>query len=178
MKIKFILLIFLIPLYAREIYFTRNGAVSFFSSTPIYDIKAENNQVTCVFDRDNGEVSFRIPILGFNFPNGLMQEHFNENYMESDRYPNATFKGKVNDWSNLVLTNSYQSINLEGVMTIHGVSKKISEQGKIKFKQDKIAGDANFEIMVADYGIEIPKIVREKIAKIVNVNVQLQLKKK
>ena len=62
-------------------------------------------------------------------------------------------------------------------MTIHGVSKEISEQGKITFKQDKIAGNANFEIMVADYGIEIPRIVREKIAKVVNVNVQLQLKK-
>ena len=63
-------------------------------------------------------------------------------------------------------------------MTIHGVSKEISEQGKIKFKHNKIAGDANFQIMVADYGIEIPKIVREKIARVVNVNVQLELKKR
>ena len=76
----------LTPLIARDIYFTRSGNVSFFSSTPIEDIKAINDQMTCVLDMETGDVSFRIPILGFNFPNGLMQEHFNENYMESDIY--------------------------------------------------------------------------------------------
>lgn len=167
-----------IPLFARDFYFTRNGEISFSSLTPIYEIKAENNQVTCVLDIGTGEVSFRIPILGFNFKNGLMQEHFNENYMESDLYPNATFKGKINDWNEVVLTKKYQSISLDGIMTIHGVDKEISEQGNIKLNADNIIGDAIFQIMIVDYGIDIPKIVREKIAKIVDVNVQLTLKKR
>ena len=73
MKFKIILLLLIVPLFGRDIYFTRSGEVSFFSSTPIYDISAVNNQMTCVLDLETGSVSFRIPILGFDFPNGLMQ---------------------------------------------------------------------------------------------------------
>ncbi|MFL3015423.1 MAG: YceI family protein [Candidatus Neomarinimicrobiota bacterium] len=178
MKLKIIFLLILTPLIARDIYFTRSGNVSFFSSTPIEDIKAINDQMTCVLDIETGEVSFRIPILGFNFPNGLMQEHFNENYMESDIYPNASFKGRVQDWGEINLTEESQDITIDGIMKIHGVSKKISEKGIISFLKGNVVGNAKFQIMVADYGIEIPKLVREKIAKIVNVNIELVLKKK
>ena len=129
MKLKIIFLLILTPLIARDIYFTRSGNVSFFSSTPIEDIKAINDQMTCVLDMETGDVSFRIPILGFNFPNGLMQEHFNENYMESDIYPNASFKGRVQDWGKKNLTEESQDIAIDGIMKIHGVSKKISEKG-------------------------------------------------
>ena len=173
-----ICLLILAPLFARNIFFTRSGKVSFFSSTPIEDIKAENDQVTCILDLDRGEVSFRIPILGFSFRNGLMQEHFNENYMESDLYPNASFKGKINDWYEIDLTDKARSVVLEGTMTIHGVSKFISEKGNIYIENGNVSGDANFQIKVADYDIKIPKILRENIAKVVDVNIQLVLKKK
>ena len=96
-KIYTFLILLLGLLKADGIYFTRSGEVSFFSSTPIEDIKAVNNQVTCVLDVESGKTSFRIPIRGFVFPNALMQEHFNENYMESEIYPNASFNGSIED---------------------------------------------------------------------------------
>ena len=166
------------PLFGRDIYFTRSGEVSFFSSTPIYDISAVNNQMTCVLDIESGSVSFRIPILGFNFPNGLMQEHFNENYMESDIYPNASFKGKINRWNELKLSDKPQEVLLNGTMTIHGVSKVVSEKGIISMKNNVVIGSSDFLITVADYNIQIPKLVRDKIAKTVSVDTKLILKKK
>tara|TARA_B100001175_G_C19424754_1_gene598002 strand:- start:329 stop:865 length:537 start_codon:yes stop_codon:yes gene_type:complete len=175
---KFLFLIFIVPLIAKDIFYTRSGKVSFFSSTPIEDIKALNEQTTCVLDMETGNVSFRIPILGFNFKNGLMQEHFNENYLESDIYPDAGFKGKINNWAQVTLTEEPQLVSIEGAMTIHGVSKQVEETGKISFKNDKVNGTATFKIIVADYDIQIPKIVRENIAKVVDVNVKLSLKKK
>ena len=178
MKIKIILLLLFTPLFGRDIYFTRSGEVSFFSSTPIYDISAVNNQMTCVLDIESGSVSFRIPILGFNFPNGLMQEHFNENYMESDIYPNASFKGKINRWNELKLSDKPQEVLLNGTMTIHGVSKVVSEKGIISMKNNDVIGSSDFLITVADYNIQIPKLVRDKIAKTVSVDTKLILKKK
>ena len=178
MKLKIIFLLILVPLIARDIYFTRSGKVSFFSSTPIEDIKANNDQTTCVLDLETGDVSFRIPILGFNFPNGLMQEHFNENYMESDIYPNASFKGRIKNWGKIDLTEASQEVTIDGTMEIHGVSKEISEKGRISLSKGNVIGYSNFQIMVADYDIEIPRLVRENIAKIINVDIELVLKKK
>ena len=107
-----------------------------------------------------------------------MQEHFNENYLESDIYPDAGFKGVINNWDQVTLNEEPQLISIEGVMTIHGVSKQIKETGKISFKNEKVNGTAMFRVIVADYDIQIPKIVRENIAKVVDVNVRLSLKKK
>jgi polyisoprenoid-binding protein YceI len=98
--------------------------------------------------------------------------------MESDIHPNASFKGKINDWHEIDLTNKVRSIALEGTMTIHGVSKVISEKGNISIDNGNISGDANFQIKVADYDVKIPKILRENIAKVIDVNIQLVLKKK
>ena len=170
--------IFIVPLIAKDLYYTRSGTVSFFSSTPIEDIKAINEQTTCVLDMETGDLSFRIPILGFNFKNGLMQEHFNENYLESDIYPDAGFKGKIDNWAQVVLSEEPQTVSIKGIMTIHGVSKEIVEIGKISINDHKVNGTASFNIAVADYDIKIPKILRENIAKIVDVDVKLGLKKK
>tara|TARA_B100000214_G_scaffold374058_1_gene355829 strand:- start:3402 stop:3938 length:537 start_codon:yes stop_codon:yes gene_type:complete len=178
MNRKYLLVFILFPLIARDIYYTRSGTVSFFSATPIEDISAKNNQVTCVLDNDNGQVSFRIPILGFSFKNGLMQEHFNENYMESDIYPNASFKGMINDWDKLKLTKESQKIKITGEMTIRGISKEINETGIINKNKKNIIGSADFQIKIADYGIKIPKIVKKNIAEIIDINIEVSLKKK
>ena len=177
-RISLFILILLTPLISREIYYTRFGKVSFSSSAPLEDIRAFNEQATCVFDYDSGEVSFQIPILGFTFKNGLMQEHFNENYMETHLFPNAIFQGRIKNWSELDINSQSNSVTINGTMTIHGISKEISEIGSI-FKQDnKIIGNANFDIIVSDYGIEIPKIVRENIAKEVDVKIEVILNRK
>ena len=175
---KIIFLVLTIPLSGKDIYFTRSGSVSFFSSTPIEDIRAINEQTTCVLDLKTGDVSFRIPIRGFIFKNGLMQEHFNENYLESDTYPNARFTGSIEGWKDIILTEKFQPVSLKGTMTIHGISTDITEPGNILMKDNKIIGSATFKITVADYKIEIPKILRDNIAKVVDVDVDISLKKK
>ena len=175
---KIIFLVLTVPLFGKDIYFTRSGSVSFFSSTPIEDIRAINEQTTCVLDLETGDVSFRIPIRGFIFKNGLMQEHFNENYLESDTYPNASFTGSIEGWKDITLSETLQPVSLKGTMTIHGVSKEIAESGNILMKEDRVIGAATFKINVADYKIEIPKILRENIAKVVDVSVDISLKKK
>jgi len=175
---KIIFLVLTIPLSGKDIYFTRSGSVSFFSSTPIEDIRAINEQTTCVLDLKTGDVSFRIPIRGFIFKNGLMQEHFNENYLESDTYPNASFTGSIEGWKDIILTEKFQPVSLKGTMTIHGISKDIAEPGNILMKDNRVIGSATFKITVADYKIEIPKILRDNIAKVVDVDVDISLKKK
>ena len=177
-KIYTFLILLFGSLKADGIYFTRSGEVSFFSSTPIEDIKAVNNQVTCVLDVESGKTSFRIPIRGFVFPNALMQEHFNENYMESEIYPNASFNGSIVDWSENKISEKANEVIISGEMIIHGVTKKIREFGNIYTNNDKIFGDATFIIKLSDYEVKIPKLLRENIAEKVEVNIQLELNRK
>ena len=177
-KFHILFLILFCPLIAKDIYFTRSGTISFYSSAILEDIEAVNTQVTCVLDRETGEVAFRVPIRGFTFKNALMQEHFNENYLESEKYPHASFKGNIDGWDSINLSNEPREVTLMGMMMIHGVNLEIKEEGEIKKIDGLIRGSAKFNIIVADYEIEIPKIVRDNIAKIVDVTVNLNLKKK
>ena len=177
-KFHILFLILFCPLIAKDIYFTRSGTISFYSSAILEDIEAVNTQVTCVLDRETGEVAFRVPIRGFTFKNGLMQEHFNENYLESEKYPYASFKGNIDAWDSINLSNEPQKVTLTGMMNIHGVSHEIKDTGMISKIDEQVRGSAKFNIIVADYEIKIPKIVRDNIAKIVEVTVNLNLKKK
>ena len=107
-----------------------------------------------------------------------MQEHFNENYMESDKFPKAVFKGKIDHWSNIAIADTAIDVSLSGSLTIHGVTRAITETGQIWHEGELIKGTSAFDITVADYDIEIPKVVRNNIAKIVRVDIAVQLKKK
>ncbi|MBT3179863.1 MAG: YceI family protein [Candidatus Marinimicrobia bacterium] len=178
LKTILVVIIIMSSLTAKNIYFTRLGNISFYSSALLEDIEAINKQVTCVLNMDTKEIAFRVPIHGFIFKNGLMQDHFNENYLESEKFPTATFKGKILGLDSLKLSEKPQEVILSGDLTIHGISQEIRELGEISMKDGNIFGIANFNIKVADYEIEIPKIVREKIAKIVEISVKLNLKKK
>ena len=164
--------------FGKELFITREGSIDFFSTTPIEDIKAVNNQVSCVLNKTTGDFAFQVPIKGFAFKNALMQEHFNENYLESDLYPKSVFKGKIIDWNKIDLSSDPVNVTIEGKLTIHGVKKKIKESGRIWYSEDKINGECKFDISVADYNIKIPRIVRENIAKIIEVSVGVSLKKK
>ena len=179
-KISFLILFlfFYSFCFGKELFITRDGNIQFFSSTPIEDIKAINGQVSCVLNKSTGEFAFQVPIKGFVFKNALMQEHFNENYLESDLYPKSIFKGKIIDWDKINISEEPVDVFIEGHLTMHGVKNKIKESGKIWKLEDKIRGECSFNIAVADYGINIPRIVRENIAKIISVNVDVSLKKK
>ena len=175
---KIILILCCAPLLARNLYITRSGAVSFYSHAPMEDIAAVNNQASCVLDLETGSFAFQVPIRGFVFPNALMQEHFNENYLESHQFPKATFKGNIDHWLELDLGPDPQDVAVTGTLTIHGVSREISESGTIARAGGGINGLATFEVAPADYDIRIPKIVRNNIARIIQVTVNVKLQQK
>lgn len=163
----------------QNAYMTSEGFISFFSSTPIEDIKAENKTVGSVIDLGSGNIVFKIQIKDFKFPKNLMQTHFNENYLESDKYPFAIFKGSIKDFNaEDFSSNKEVKVVIKGTLTMHGVSKEIEVSGVFKKDGDKLHGTADFKIEVADYDIDIPSIVITNIAEIVDVHVEMNYKKK
>lgn len=153
-----------------QTYFTRDGKISFYSSAPLEEIEAHNSTATSVVDLASGKMEFAILIKAFQFKKALMQEHFNENYMESNKFPKSTFKGQIENYSKIAVDKDGEyPVTVKGKITIHGQTKDIESKGKIFVKGGKVSAKSEFELTVADYGIEIPGIVRDKIAKTVKV---------
>lgn len=156
-------------------YMTKNGFISFFSHTPMEDIKADNNQVAGVIDASTGDMVFQVLIKSFHFDRTLMEEHFNENYMESDKYPKATFKGKITDLKSVDFTkNGSYEVMVEGDLTIRDVTKKISVKGTVEVVSGGLNAGTKFIITPEDYNIKIPPVVRENIAKTIEVTVAMK----
>lgn len=160
-------------------YMTRTGKVTFFSSTPLENIEAFNNEMACVLDSEKGEFVFQVPIKSFKFDRSLMQDHFNENYMESNKYPKADYKGSIEnaDKVNYAKDGTY-NVTTKGKLTIHGVTKTVSLPGTIEVKNGKITINSTFKVIPQDYNINIPGIVEDKIAKEIEVTVNSILDKK
>lgn len=174
------LIFFLLPLFllGDNIYITRTGEIEFYSFTPIEDIKAVNNQVSSIFNNINGELVFQVPIQSFRFKNALMQEHFNENYMETEKYPKAVFKGHIADWDDFTLSDSVDSLIVLGELDMHGVTKKVECNGIIKLQNDGIFGESNFDVKLEDFNIRIPKLMIKNIASTISIKVKIFLRKK
>ena len=155
-------------------YFTRSGKISFYSDAPLEKIEAVNNNATSVIDAESGKMEFAVLIKGFQFEKSLMQEHFNENYMESSKFPKALFKGEITnlDAVNFKEDGEYAA-DVKGDLTIHGVTQPKEAAGTITIKDGKISATSKFEITVADHEIEIPSVVRDNIAKTVLVKVEM-----
>ncbi len=153
-------------------YMTRTGKVTFYSSTPIENIEAINNEAAAVIDASNGEMLYQVPIKSFRFPNQLMQEHFNESYMESNKFPKAVFKGKLSNPSavNFSRDGSYPA-TATGQLTIHGVTKNVSIPGTIVISKGQVVANSKFNVKTADYGIKIPGVAAGKIAESIEVTV-------
>lgn len=158
-------------LAAQKVY-TKNGSISFFSKSPLENITADNNQVMSVLNTQTGEMQFSVLIKGFHFEKALMEEHFNENYMESTKYPKATFKGNVTDMSkvNVSKDGSYD-VTVSGDLNIHGVTNKVSVPGTIAVKGGKISAKSKFMVKLADYKIAVPKVVKDNIAENIEISV-------
>jgi len=153
-------------------YMTKNGYIGFFSHTPIEDIKADNNQVAGVLDISTGDMVFQVLIKSFHFERALMEEHFNENYMESDKFPKSTFTGKIINLSNVDFSKSgIFEITVEGELTIHNITNKVSAKGTVEVTGNEIIANSKFLINPEDYKINIPGVVRDKIAKNLEVTV-------
>ena len=152
-----------------QIFMGNAGEILFFSEAPMEDISAVNNKVSAVFDSSTRDLVFQLKISDFIFPKALMQEHFNENYLESDIYPNSTFSGKV-------VQNKNGKAIVNGDLTIHGKTNKIRLSGVLIQNQESIIISAEFEIKLEDYNIKIPRIVMYKIAEEIEIKVNIELK--
>ena len=156
-------------------YMTKNGYIGFFSHTQMEDIKGDNNQVAGVLDISTGDMVFQALIKSFHFDRALMEEHFNENYMESDKIPKATFKGKITNLAAVSFSkNGKYEVTVEGDLTIHDVTNKISTKGTIEVVTGGINASSKFNIVPEDYKISIPGIVREKINKNLEITVEMK----
>jgi YceI-like domain len=153
-------------------YSTKTGFIGFYSKTSLEDIKAENNQVFSVLDPVTHHIAFAVLLKGFIFPKELMQEHFNENYVESDKYPKATFSGLCSGEMDLSKDGTYQVV-IKGELSLHGVTKTIETTAQLDVKKDHINGTSIFKVKPEDFNISIPGIVRDKIASEINVKVQI-----
>lgn len=157
-------------------YFTKTGHISFYSDTPLEKIEGHNKSSNCVLDIATGKIEFGTLIKGFQFEKALMQEHFNENYMESNKFPKATFKGQIDNYAAINVTkNGKIPVKVSGDLTIHGVTKKVTTDAVLTVANGKIETSATFNILVADYGIVIPALVKDQIAKSVKINVAATL---
>lgn len=164
-----------LPAEAQK-FMTRTGHISFFSKAPLENIEAHNNQASGVFDRENGQLAFSVLMKGFTFEKALMQEHFNENYVESDKFPKATFKGEIKDFEQVNWKNgSAAKVKVEGDLTIHGVSKKIAVDGEISLQDGNLLARSTFPVRLSDYDIKIPKAVVNNIAEVVDVTVEFNM---
>jgi len=156
---------------AQKVY-TKNGNISFFSKSPLENISANNNQVMSVLNQQTGEMQFSVLIKSFHFEKALMEEHFNENYMESNKFPKSSFKGTISDVSkiNFAKDGNY-AVNVSGDLTIHGVTKKVSAPGSITVKNGVATANSKFSVKLADYNVSIPKVVKDNIAEVIDITV-------
>ena len=166
-------------LRAQNKYITRSGTVTFFSATSAENIDATNNEALSMVDITKGEVAFQVLVTGFKFKKALMEEHFNENYIESNKYPKSTFKGTVSDISKVNFSSDGNyPVTVNGDLTIHGVTKNVTASGNIIIKGSKITISSKFMAKLADYGISIPGAVKSNISESVEIAVNCNLDQK
>ena len=164
---------------AQEKYLTKTGSIEFEASVPSFEeVAAKHNAVTALLNASNGEFATLVLVKGFRFKNALMEEHFNENYAESDQFPKATFKGILKDFS-ITNLNSISEYKINGELFFHGKTKAIEAVlVTITKKESIVTMTGTFTVKASDFDIKIPKIVRNKIAEEVVVNFNFELYKK
>lgn len=172
MLVAVILFVLTHPAFSQKRYFTKSGQTNFAAGTSVEDIDGINKSTTSVFDAVSGQIEFAVLVKGFEFKRALMQEHFNENYMESDKYPKSVFKGKIIniDKVNFQKDGSYP-VTVKGVLDMHGVKKEIETTGTFKVTGETVHSDASFTVLLADYKIAIPSLVKDKISQTVTIKV-------
>jgi hypothetical protein len=173
---KLLLLSMLISSFcvSAQKYTAEKSFVSFFSDAVLEDITADNKKSVSIFNSATNDIAFSIPIKEFQFAKSLMQEHFNEKYMESDKYPKATFQGKVSGYDGQA--TGVQKAKATGKLTIHGVARDVEIPGTIEKQGDKLIMKSKFKVKLEDHKIEIPTLVFQNIAEVVEVTVDFTYK--
>ena len=161
---------------AQDRYYTRNGHIDFFSHSPLEDIKADNEQAAVFLNITDGSISAAMLMKSFVFEKALMQQHFNENYIESDEFPRSEFDGKIEDFSTLDFkASAMQKVTATGKITLHGITRDISINGTIGKKAEKYRLDAKFNLRPSDFDIRIPSSKKDNIAEEIEVTLSAQL---
>jgi len=164
---------------AGTTYVTHTGHIWFFSKTSMEDIEAHNYQVGSSLNPTSGDMAYSVLIKSFQFKKSLMQDHFNENYMESDKYPKSTFTGKISDISKVNFTkDGAYNVTVSGNLMMHNVTNRVNANGTITVKGDSIYAKSTFKVTLKDYKIEIPSVVKDKIAETLDVHVDVAYPKK
>lgn len=159
-------------------YMTKTGTIEFSSKAPLETIEGKNKAVACLLDSKTGTLDFVVQIKSFVFDKQLLQEHFNENYMESDKFPKATFKGVITNLATINFTKDGEyKAEVKGKLSIHGITRDVTYQGKVIIRGGKVLLNSLFNVLLADYNISIPAAVKDKLAKEVKVNVNAVLEK-
>lgn len=153
-------------------YIAKNEYISFFSSTPMENILGESNEAVTILDASNGKVVSQALMTTFHFKRALMEEHFNENYMESTKFPKGKFEGTIVGFNKDMLTSPVSNIQITGQLSLHGIEKTITVPGTIGLENGKLVATSKFQVVPEDYGIEIPSLVRDKIAKQMDITVK------
>lgn len=160
---------------AQEKLMTKSGNVNFISETPIENIQAENYQVASIFYKKEKKIVFSVPLRAFKFEKALMEEHFNEKYVHSDKFPSAKFVGIIETDINFDKPGKYKEVEIKGTMYFHGVEKELNVKGEFDVKDPKnIEASSTFKLVLSDYNIKIPSIVRKQISESVNVTINLK----
>ena len=158
-----------------QIVISQSARLSFFSEAPIENIKAESNTGVSALNLSTNTIYFKVHMLSFEFKKSLMQEHFNENYMESSKYPFAEFNGKIREQIDLTKDGIYP-VTVQGELNIHGVKKNYIVKGELNVKGSEISANSTFPVKLADHEIKIPRLVIKNIAEIVQVTVSAHYK--
>jgi len=178
---KFLLVVFLFFISSRfytQIFLCKDGLTKFTSEAPLELIKAQSNKTNAVVDEGTKNVAFSILIETFEgFNSGLQREHFQENYMESNKYKTAIFKGKIIEDVDFTKNGTYP-VRVKGTFNIHGTEKEKIIKGKITVKDKELIIESSFEVPLEDHNITVPKIVNQKIASVIKVEVKTILKPK
>lgn len=161
---------------AQDKYFTKTGRIEFFSKAPMEDIEARNKTASAILDTKTGVMQFSVLMKGFEFEKALMQEHFNENYVESNKYPKGEFKGTItnNGDINYAKDGSY-SAKVKGKLTIHGVTRDVETTGTIRVDGGVLDASSSFNIKLSDYNISIPGVVKDKLSNNIRIAVDCKL---
>ena len=152
-------------------YYTKTGNTQFKASVQAFEpVEATNNSTTAIININSGEIASLLFVKAFNFRVALMQEHFNENYMDSGTFPKATFKGLISDFDFSEISSTEKKLLLKGILTVRGVEKKIETLATFSKNEDKLLMEASFDVQPEDFNIKIPKIVSNKIAGTINIS--------
>lgn len=176
-NLTLLLLVITVSAFAQDKMITKTGKITFEASVPSFEeVKATNESVSCVLNTKTGEIAALALQKFFRFRIALMEEHYNENYVESDKFPKATFKGIIEKFSATNLDKNGKDYTIKGTLELHGKTKEIQIIAKISKTDKGIEIKSDFAVNADDFAIEIPSIVSKKVSKKVNIKLDFTVK--